>query len=102
VDTFAAPLSQDMTLTPQWNDSANEHAAALVAAANLHLPDEADAANDYPVAMDDLELGDFLVDAMGHLAAGTIPVAPMDEFAACDALHILGGLPHPVMNLPPP
>lgn len=94
-----------MTLTPQWGDSATEHAAALVMAANLHLPEEADyAANDYPVAMDDLELGDFLVDAMdamGHLQAGTIPVAPMDELAACDALHILGGLPHPVMNLPP-
>jgi len=100
-----------MTLTPQWNESATEHAAALVAAANLHLPaddDEADASNDYPVAMDDFELGDFLVDAMDameHLAAGTVPVAhPMDELAACDALHILdvGDLPDPVMNLPPP
>lgn len=98
----AAP-QDDMAPLPQWNESATEHAAALVQA-TLSIPSasheddvEEDTSNDYPVAMDDFELGDFLMDAMEHTAA-----VPMDELAACDALHMCGDLPHPPMNLPPP
>lgn len=65
--------------------------------ATLAIPAAQDATEDYPLAMDDLELGDFLADAMHGVAP-----APMDELAACDALHIFGDLPHPHMNLPPP
>ena len=90
-----------MPSLPQWNESATDHAAALVYATSA-LQDSSDVANDYPLAMNDTELGDFLMDAMGHVAHGTVPPAPMNELAACDALHILGDLPHPPMNLPPP
>jgi len=76
--------------------------------ATLAIPAAQDATEDYPLAMDDLELGDFLADAMHGVApsmeatAHGVAPAPMDELAACDALHILGDLPHPHMNLPPP
>lgn len=83
---------------PQWNESATDHAAALSRAAPADTEDA-----DYPLAMDDFELGDFLRDAMDHAnhGHGTMP-PPLNEAAACDALYILEDLPHPPMNLPPP
>jgi hypothetical protein len=100
VDTpynYADPSPQDNASLPQWNESARDHAAALGMATG-HPEDDYDD-QDYPLAMDDMELGDFLMDAMDH-ANGHQPTP--HELAACDALHILEGLPDPPMNLPPP
>ena len=100
----AAPQDMNALIAPpQWNESATEHAAALSRATQVDDDDNTnEAANDYPLAMDDLELGDFLMDAMGHINHGATPsvVTPLDEVAACDALHILEDLPHPPMCLP--
>ena len=95
----------DMGL-PQWNDSAKDHAMALgqatEALSESSSTDSEDDANDYPLAMDDMELGDFLSDAMGHMNHGASVAPSAYELASCDALHILEGLPDPPMNLPPP
>lgn len=64
--------------------------------------DEEELNNDYPLAMDDTELGSFLMDAMDHMNHGAVAAPSMNELAACDALHILEGLPDPPMDLPPP
>lgn len=92
VDTYNAdPSHQDSVSLPHWNESASDHAAALAQATT-------DNDDDYPLAMDDMELSEFLRDAMEHSHAQPTP----QELAACDALHILEGLPDPPMNLPPP
>ena len=97
VDTKVSSSIQDAGL-PQWNDSAKDHALALGQATEALE----DSHNDYPLAMDDMELGDFLADAMGHINHGASVAPTWNEMAACDALHILEGLPDPPMNLPPP
>ena len=73
VDTNNAAADQQDLGLPQWNESAKDHAMALGQATEA-LSDETssddsqDSSQDYPLAMDDLELGDFLMDAMSCIS----------------------------------
>lgn len=80
-------LSAEYPSIPQWDSAPLAPLAAAAESPMLALPRD-----DYPLAVDDMELGDFLMEAMG------------DNSNGChDALHCLDDVVAPQrLLLPPP